>query len=101
MSQSISDIPPEISTAAVRLLEPYAPGLTGDTLAEAIIYKPEAGTDRLLTRRETAAALRISMPTCDRMLRAGQLPKRRIRGAVRIPASAVERIVSGKGDFNA
>jgi len=104
MKQSISNIPtpipPEIRNVVVQLLEPFAPGLTADTLAERITYKPEAGIERLLTRRETGSALRVSMPTVDRMLRANQLPKRRIRGAVRIPASAVERIISGRGESN-
>jgi excisionase family DNA binding protein len=93
MSQSI---PKEISTAAARMLEPYAPGLTAERLAEAITYQPEAESERLLTRREVASRLRVSMPTCDRLLRSGQLPKRRIRGAVRVPASAVEAILNGK-----
>lgn len=93
-------IPKEISNAAARMLEPFAPGLTGDTLAEAITYQPEAEAEGLLTRFETAGRLRISTVTVDRMLRAGQLPKRRIRGSVRIPASAVESIVAGKGGCN-
>ena len=93
MSQSI---PKEISNAAARMLEPYAPGLTAERLAEAITYQPETEREHLLTRREVAARLRISMPTCDRLLRSGELPKRRIRGAVRIPASAVEAILNGK-----
>lgn len=89
-------IPQEISNAAARMLEPYAPGLTAERLATAITCQPKVDGERLLTRNEVASMLRISMPTCDRLLRSGQLPKRQIRRAVRIPASAVEAFMNGK-----
>jgi excisionase family DNA binding protein len=89
------EIPAAIATAAVRLLEPYCQDLTAERLLAAVIYRPEPEEklEKMLTRRETAQALGVSLPTVDRMLRDGNLPKRRIRGAVRIPSSAISNIV--------
>ncbi len=89
-------IPQEISTAAARMLESYAPGLTSERLVFLITHQPEPESECLLTRAEAAEKLRISLPTLDRLLRSGELSMRRIRRAVRIPASAVEAILNGK-----
>ena len=48
------------------------------------------------TRFEFADALRVSVRTVDRMIAAGEIQVRRIRGkAVRIPRSEVERYLDG------
>ena len=61
----------------------------------AVSFEPEKDeVETQLTRKEAALTLKVSLPTVDRCLRDGILPKRRIRGAVRIPASAVARIAS-------
>jgi excisionase family DNA binding protein len=61
----------------------------------AVSFEPERDeVETLLTRKEAAQALKVSLPTIDRCLRDGVLPKRRIRGAVRIPASAVTGLAS-------
>jgi len=89
------EIPENIVVGVAAMLAPYCPGLTAERLLVAINYKPDDGeVEKLLTRKETAQALRVSIPTIDRMLRDGDLTKRRIRGAVRIPASAVANLVS-------
>ena len=90
-------IPKEIATAAAGLLAPYCEGLTADKLQSALAFlaDDEEIEERLLTRREAAKALRVSVPTVDRCLRDGTLPKRLIRGSVRIPQSAVARILAG------
>lgn len=93
MSQTI---PKEISTAAARMLEPYAPGLTAEALAERITYQPEAESEHYLTRLEAARRTRLSVVSIDRCLREGLLPKRKVRGKVLIPASAVEDLLNGK-----
>jgi len=49
-----------------------------------------------VTRFELAALLRVSVRTVDRMIAAGELPVRRVRGrAVRFLRSDVERYLSG------
>jgi excisionase family DNA binding protein len=94
MRASVNKIPDAITTAAVRLLEPYCQNLTAEMLLAAVTYRPEheEKIEKMLTRRETAQALNVSLPTVDRMLRDGHLPKLRIRGAVRIPARAIYNI---------
>ncbi len=90
-------IPKPIAEAAIAMLRPYAPDLTAAKLELAICFKPEPEKpEQLLSRKEAAKLLCVSMPTIDRMLRDGGLPRRRIRGAVRIPLSAIEAIVNGK-----
>jgi excisionase family DNA binding protein len=50
------------------------------------------------TRFEFADAFRVSVRTVDRMIAAGEIQVRRIRGkAVRIPRSEVERYLNGGG----
>ena len=89
-------IPKPIAEAVIAMLRPYAPDLTATKLEHAICFKLEAEKpEQLLSRKEAAKLLCISIPTIDRMLRDGQLPLRRIRGAVRIPLSAVEALMNG------
>ena len=79
------------------MLAPYCPGLTTERLRVAVSFEPEKDeVETLLTRKETAQALKVSLPTIDRCLRDGVLPKRRIRGAVRIPAKAVARLIANQ-----
>ncbi len=92
-----NQIPENIVTGVAAMLAPYCPGLTAGRLLEAISFEPEKKeAETLLTRKEAAEALKVSIPTVDRCLRDGVLPKRRIRGAVRIPARAVGRLITNK-----
>lgn len=87
-------IPQPIVEAAVAMLRPYAPDLTIEKLQTAIFREPVSDKPvKLLTRKETAELLNVSIPTIDRMLRDGNLPRRKIRGAVRIPQSATESFI--------
>ena len=94
-----ANIPDNIATGVVAMLAPYCPGLTTERLSIAVSpTPPEPDLSEVLhTRTEAAMQLKVSLPTIDRMLRDGELPKRRIRGAVRIPGSAVKNLISGKG----
>jgi excisionase family DNA binding protein len=49
----------------------------------------------MLSVYEVALLLCVSERTVWRMLEDGQLPRVRIRGITRIPAEAVERLMSG------
>lgn len=93
----VKEIPPPIASAAVGLLKEYVPDLNEETLSERLTASPEARerTDRLLTRKEAAAALSISIPTLDRLLANRQLQRVKIRGAVRVPESAIQRFITG------
>jgi excisionase family DNA binding protein len=90
------DIPNAITEAAVAMLRPYAPDITSAKIKNLCVI-PDDKDERLLTRKEAAFALHISSATLDRMLRDGELPRRKIRGAVRIPLSAVNILRNGKG----
>lgn len=90
-------IPEPIANAAASMLAPYCPGLTAAKLEAAITYEPEKEqAERLRTRKEASAALNISIVTLDRMLTSGEMPRRRIRGSVRVPQSAIDRILAGE-----
>ena len=89
-----NQIPENIANGVAAMLAPYCPGLTTERLLAAVSFEPEKDeVETLLTRKEAAEALKVSLPTIDRCLRDGVLPKRRIRGAVRIPSSAVARLI--------
>lgn len=85
--------PQEITSAAAVMLSPYHPGLTADKLESALAFQPEPQTDRLRTRIEATGILHISMPTLDRMIKAGQLRAVKIRGRVMIPQSALDLVM--------
>jgi excisionase family DNA binding protein len=85
-----NQIPENIIHGVTAMLAPYCPGLTTERLLTAVSFEPEKDeVETLLTRKEAAQALKVSLPTVDRCLRDGILPKRKIRGAVRIPSSAI------------
>ena len=88
-------IPESIAIATISLLAPYIPNLTSERLRSRLSFEPES-IEKLYTRKEAASALSISTVTLDRMIAAGELPRRKIRGAVRIPQGAVTAIITGK-----
>jgi excisionase family DNA binding protein len=90
------DIPTVVKIAAASMLAAYVPGLTGDKLESLIQFQQEEIPDRLRSRIEAAKALNVSLPTVDRMLQAGELPCRRIRGRVFVPQSAIRNLIEGK-----
>ena len=90
-------IPEHIIIAASAMLAPYIPNLTPDRIQNRLAFEQEPEpTERLLTKKEAAAAPSISTDTLDRMIVDGQLDRRKIRGAVRIPQSAVDAIINGE-----
>lgn len=91
-----TEIPEPIVNAATGMLAPYRPGLTPQQLELALDF-PEKPTpaDKILSRKEASEALHISMPTIDRMLASGELPKIKVRGRVFIRESAVRAIIEG------
>jgi len=94
---NVIELPPAISAAAAALLAPYAPGLTVAKLESAIAFAPESTPpEKLLSRREAANALHVSLPTVDRMLAVDQLTRVNVRGRVFIRRSEIDRIVSGE-----
>ena len=92
-----NQIPENIANGVAAMLAPYCPGLTAERLSSAIgREKGHVEVETLFTRKEAAEALKVSIPTIDRCLRDGVLPKRRIRGAVRIPVKAVARLIADR-----
>lgn len=90
------EIPEAITTAVASMLAPYCPGLTPTKLEAAINNEPEVETETLLTRKEAAVALHVSMPTLDRCLRDSVLNRVAIRGRVFIRQSEVDRVIRGE-----
>ena len=94
------NIPNAITEAAVAMLRPYAPDITSAKIKNLCVIPDDEKNERLLTRKEAAFALHISSATLDRMLRDGELPRRKIRGAVRIPLSAINILRNGERNPN-
>jgi excisionase family DNA binding protein len=92
-------VPKEIGEAVVILLQPYTEHhLTVQDIEEMLVEKeflPEPEQEKLLSRKEAAAALHVSVPTIDRMLADGELVPCRIRGRVFIRQSDVGQILRG------
>lgn len=95
MTTQTMEIPAPIKKAASDMLSTFVPGLTPDRL-EAALHFPEANErEKLLTRKEAAKALTVSLPTIDRLMASGGLKRVKINGAVRIPESAIQKIITG------
>lgn len=88
-------IPNEITRAASAMLAPYCPGITPDKLETAVHFK-DVPTETLRTRIKAKGLLGVSMPTIDRMIKAGELRAVRVRGRVMIPQSALDAIMKGE-----
>lgn len=74
-------IPPVVIDAAVRLLSPFAPGLTAERILKALSSEDTTGqavVRKEYTRKEAAARLGVVTRTIDRMIDAGKLDARRI-----------------------
>jgi excisionase family DNA binding protein len=90
-------IPAPIKNAAIGMLSEYVDGLTAEKLEAALCFQgegQEAG-DKLRTKKEAAETLSISSATLNRLLASGQIRRIKIRGAVRIPQSAIDEIING------
>ena len=100
-------IPPATLTGVTTLLQPYANGLSSETLVAAL-RAYDAGdrpatvpAGQLLTLREAADRLSCSRHSLWRMIRAGQLPAVTIGArARRVPEAAVVALAKG-GDRHA
>lgn len=91
------EIPEVIKTAAATILAPFCPGLTADKLESRISFEPdEEKIEKLLSRKEAASALHVSLPTIDRCLSGGDLSRVTVRGRVFIRQSEIDRIVNGE-----
>ena len=97
-------ITPSVLSAAVGLLQPYAPDLSPSALVKAIkAYQSTAGTAdptglaaRPLTRRQVAETLGISLQSVSRMMNDGRL--RRIvlsKKSVRIDPDSLRALLAG------
>ena len=85
--------PPASGTASTRPSAPASLRRDEPTSAEKRISLPNP---LCFTRFEFADAFRVSVRTVDRMIAAGEIQVRRIRGkSVRIPRSEVERYLDG------
>jgi excisionase family DNA binding protein len=90
------EIPRAIATAAVGLLQPFCNGLSVDTLHSRLSFQPEKEIiDEMLSVSEAAYALGVSIPTVNRMFKEAQLRRVKIRGAVRVPRSAIDAVLNG------
>jgi excisionase family DNA binding protein len=87
--------PAEIINAAVSMLKSFYPDLTVGRLIECLEGLGRTNDDEeLFTRAEIARKTKLSIPSIDRLLASDQLEYIRIRRSVRIPASALNRLLA-------
>jgi hypothetical protein len=89
--------PNPITYAAATMLAQYHPGLTAEKLQAALQQQKNTGQpkEQLVTRKEAGASLRLSLPTIDRMLAAGELTRIKVRERAFIRLSEIEAIING------
>ena len=96
--------PAHVRDAIGGMLSPYAPGITGEHVIQAIRRldeaPPKVSADkpgRLLTVAETAERLGVGTRQVWELLRAGKLPRRKLGSrTTRIPESALVAFVNGQ-----
>lgn len=87
------NIPEAISTAVINMLAPYM-HITHHDLVRLADPVPEAETDELMTRFEVRDALKVSLPTVDRMIRDGTLEGVKIRRRMFISEGSVKTFLN-------
>jgi len=83
----------EIGDAVIGLLQPYTERKLTVEIIEKMLdeeFLPEPKSESLLSRKEAAAALHISVVTLDRMLRDGEIVPCQIRGRGMVRRSKVD-----------
>ena len=100
-----SQINAAVIRGAVGLLSPYVPSLNASNLVAAIkaFDEKEAPPRReLMTRKEAAKALSVSMPTVHRLINSGKLRRIQVStGCVRIDADSVDALLNGAAEVPA
>lgn len=91
-------VPAAILSAAVGLLQPYAPNLTPDALSAALTTRatsePSNKIEKALSINEVAAILNVSRATLSRWRATGRLHSVTIsKRCVRIPAAEVRALM--------
>ena len=93
----ISKIPAPIATAAVAVLQPYYPGLSPESLIDALKNHnaaPKTPKTKPLTRRQVAELLQISIASVNRRMKDGTLRWFKISPRlVRIDPTSVESLL--------
>lgn len=89
-------IPSQTKTLVEQLLRPYLPNITVEEIVKAYQAPERKAEGTLLNREEVKAALRVSLPTVDRLLAEGNLPKVKIRGRVFVRLEDVEKLMEAK-----
>ena len=98
-------ITPSVLSAAVGLLQPYAPDLSPSALVKAIkAYKADGAAtpanavrfDAPITRQEAAKLLNCTLQTISRYMNVGKLKRIRLSAtSVRVDAASVRALLAG------
>ena len=93
-------IPAPIATAAVAVLLPYYPGLSPESLIDALKNHnaaPKTPKTKPLTRRQVAELLQISIASVNRRMKDGTLRAFKVgKRAVRVDAASVEALMQSE-----
>ena len=99
------NVPSAIASAAVAVLSPYCPGLSPDTLIEALKHHnaaPKTPKTKPLTRRQVAELLQISIASVNRRMKDGTLRAFKVgKRAVRVDAASVEALMQSERETSA
>ena len=101
-------IPAPIATAAVAVLHPYYPGLSPESLIDALknhnatTKTPKTIKTKPLTRRQVAELLQISIASVNRRMKDGTLRAFKVgKRAVRIDPASVEALMQSERETSA
>jgi excisionase family DNA binding protein len=90
---NISAIPDSALAVTASLLGEHCPGLTKDALVKALTAHDcaDSVSENLtfITQKQAAERFGVSVWTITRMIKAGELPARKVRCQWRIPADAI------------
>ena len=93
-------VPSAIASAAVAVLSPYCPGLSPETLIDALKNRnapPKTPKAKPMTRRQVAELLQISIASVNRRMKDGTLRAFRVgQRAVRIDPASVEALMQSE-----
>ena len=103
-----TNVPAAIASAAVNLLLPYHPGLSPESLIDAlknlnaVTKTPKTPKAKPMTRRQVAELLQISIASVNRRMKDGTLRAFKVgKRAVRIDPASVEALMQSERETSA
>lgn len=94
IEKNFKEFPAELRVVLGSLLKPYVPDI--EARLNELFFSPGRGAtiEELVTRKDVAQRLNLSLPSVDRLLASGELPHCKIRRSVRVSEADLSEFIA-------